>query len=135
MPNGGAKFSNPSKSGDCMTALTIDLIAASTLQTDSSTAYTHWTMKLVTCLLSSAWSIPTKACRKPTEQTSIPQNTNHSTERRDHSPITITSSAKKINDSLIITFNTTIIAPKNRNVSKYNSSLIQNIGALNAKKL
>ena len=37
--------------------------------------------------------------------------------------------AKKINDSFIMTFNTTSIAPKKRIESRYRSSLIQNIGA------
>lgn len=37
--------------------------------------------------------------------------------------------------SFIITFNTTSIAPKNLNVSRYSSMRIQNIGALNARKL
>lgn len=72
-------------------------------------------MNEVTLASSSTWSIPMKACRNPI--------------------ITIVSRAKKIKDSFIITLRTTIIAPKNRNVSRYRSNRIQNMGALKAKKL
>lgn len=49
--------------------------------------------------------------------------------------MTMVSRAKKIKDSFIITLRTTIIAPQNRNVSRYSSNRIQNMGALKAKKL
>lgn len=48
---------------------------------------------------------------------------------------TTTSREKKIKLSFIITFKTTSIAPKKRNVSRYSSKRSQNIGAVKARKL
>lgn len=48
---------------------------------------------------------------------------------------TTNSSKKKIRLSRNMTFRTTSMAPKKRNVSKYKSSRIQNMGAVKARKL
>ena len=64
---------------------------------------------------SSAMSRPMNACKKPTSTTN--------------------SSRKKIRLSRNMTFRTTSMAPKKRNVSKYSSSRIQNMGAVKARKL
>lgn len=64
---------------------------------------------------SSAISSPINACKKPTRTTN--------------------SNKKKIKLSRNMTFNTTSMAPKKRNVSKYSSRRIQNMGAVKARKL
>ncbi len=68
-----------------------------------------------TSAFESALSMPMNACKNPTMMT--------------------IKSAKKMSDSFIMTFNTTTsIAPKNLMLSRYNSNLIQNIGAEKASK-
>ena len=100
-------MSKPEKSGDCITALAM----AWRIKT---VAWNHVSRELQeekgrTSALLSALSIPMKACKKPMIMT--------------------ISKAKKINDSFIMTFSTTNIAPKKRIESRYKRSLIQNIGA------
>jgi hypothetical protein len=70
--------------------------------------------KVESAARSSAISIPMKAWKKPI--------------------MTTISSAKKMSDSRIMTFNTTNIAPKKRNVSRYSNNRIQNMGAVKARK-